>query len=228
MNNTRLIESGRRSSDDRLLTHRSGERKLQRRRKLHSSATPNIPDFIILDPTSNDNRTEAALTTLDKSASAPVPIPSQPQIDDFKSLVTEYGRSIIKSALDHEPEEAGTLKDNIIAAKEKIIVRHKTVENELKIIEGEVRKLRSSVFKLREVQAVSDHVKEVDGTTIQDLKKQHKHEWEEKKRFAALLEQETVKRKALEVELAELKRDKKRKRELVAAIWEEAEKIKLN
>jgi hypothetical protein len=227
MSNTKLIESGRRTLDERLLTHRSGERKLQRRRRLPLLATPHITDFL-LDPTSNDNRTEAALTTLDKAAEAPVPIPSQPQIDDFQSLVTEYGRSIIKSALDHEPEEAETLKDSIIAAKEKIMVKHKTVENELKITEGEVRELRSSVLELREVQAASDHAKEVDTTTIQDLKKQHKHEWEEKKRFAALFEQETVKRKALEVEMAELKRDKKRKRESVASIWEEAEKIKLN
>ena len=229
MSDTRLIDSGRRTLAERLLTHRSGERKLQRRRKLDLSPSsfPHIPDFIILDPTSNDNRTEAALTTLDKAAEAPIPISSQPQVDDFKFLVTEYGRSIIKSAFDHEPEEARTLKDNIIAAKEKIIVKHKTVENELKNAAGEIRKLRSSVFELREVQVASDQAREVDSTTIQDLKKQHKDQWEEKKRYAGLWEEETEKRKALEEELAGLKKDRKRKRESVAAIWEDAESIKL-
>jgi hypothetical protein len=157
-----------------------------------------------------------------------LPNPPEPGLSEFRSLVTEYGPSIINSAIDHEPEEAGTLKDDIIAAKEKITVKHKSVENELKPSQGEVRKLRSSVIGLGTLQAASEHANEVAITTIQDLKKQHKHEWEEKKRFAALLEEEAVKRKALEVELAELKRDKKRKRESVASIWEEAEKTKLN
>ena len=168
------------------------------------------------------------MTASYEAAEAAIPIPSEPQIDDFESLVVDYGRSIIKSAMEHEPEEAGPLKNNIIAAKEKIIVKYKTVENELKIAEGEVRKLKSSVSELSTMQVASDHAKEVDSTTIQDLKKQHKDQWEGKKRLAGLLEEETVKRKALEVELAELKRDKKRKRDSVAAIWEEAEKIKLN
>ena len=66
-----------------------------------------------------------------------------------------------------------------------------------------------------------------NSTRIQDLEKQLKDQSEGKKRSADLLVKETEKRQALEVELADLKKDRKRKRESVAAIWEDAESIKL-
>jgi len=157
-----------------------------------------------------------------------IPNPIKTNAIDFGSLLTEYGRSIINSAIDHSPTEAESLKNNIITAKEKVVVKHKTVDNELKMAEDEVRKVNNHVSVLRGIQKACDMAKKVDGTTIQNLKKQHKHELEEKKRFAVLLEEETVKRRGLEVELEELRRDKKRKRESIAAIWEDAERVKLN
>jgi hypothetical protein len=146
---------------------------------------------------------------------------------DFGSLLTEYSRSIIKSAIDHSPNDAEALKNNIVTAKEKVVVKHKTVENELKIAEGEVRKLKASNFELKNVQDALYKMRKVDATRIQNLEKQLKDETEGKERDANLLAKETEDRQALEVELADLKKDKKRKRESIAAIWEGAEKVKL-
>jgi len=149
-------------------------------------------------------------------------------MNDFKSLVTEYGRSIIKSAIDHEPEEAETLKTNIITAKEKIIVKHKTVENELQIAENEIHKLRTSVIDWKGKYNESSQTVKKDSTRIEDLEKKLKGQDEQGERWADMWRSERVKRRALEVELADLKEDKKRKRDSVAAVWEQAESIKLN
>jgi hypothetical protein len=177
--------------------------------------------------TSKPKGSEAVLTTPIKAAETAVPISSEPQVADLKSLVTEYGRSIIKSAMDHEPEEAATLKNDIMTAKEKIIVRHKTVENELKIAEAENLTLKSSVFAMRLEITTAAITKRLDGSTIEVLEIQLKDQTEKTTRCVDLLEKEKVKRKALEVESADLKRDRKRKRDSVAAIWEDAESVKL-
>jgi len=170
----------------------------------------------------------AALTTSNKAADTAIPVRSEAMADDIQALMTDYGRSIIKSAIDHEPEEAETLKTNIIAAKEKIIVKYKTVENELKIAEGEVRTSRKMASHWQGLYAGSLQTRKDDSARIQDLEKQLKDQSEENKRSAELLAKEIEKCKALEVESAKTRRDKKRKRESVAAIWEDAEKVKLN
>jgi hypothetical protein len=149
-------------------------------------------------------------------------------MDDFKALVTEYGRSIIKSAMDHSPEEAVSLKNDIITAKEKVIVKYKTVENGLKIAEGENRILKANVDELLVARGLASQGSRMQRIAIKDLEGQLRYQRETTSICSDLLEKETEKNKALEVELAELKRDKKRKRESVASIWEEAEKIKLN
>jgi chromosome segregation ATPase len=173
------------------------------------------------------NERNAISNTPTTAAETAVPTELKPEIDDFKSLVTEYGRSIIKSAMDHEPEEAATLKEDIMTAKEKIIVKYKTAENELEIAEAEIRTLKSSVFDLRLEKATSVITKRLDGSSIKALEKRLGDQSDEMRRCTDLLEEETEKRNALELDLADLKKDRKRKRESVAAIWEDAESIKL-
>jgi hypothetical protein len=227
MSNTKLIESGRAALAERLRQRQSSDRKTENRTK-----TPFAPwqsrGLTIGSPPSSANLRQVALVARNKSAQTTVPNVPEPELNDFKPLVTEYGRSIIKSALDHEPEEAVTLKENIVAAKEKIIVKYKTVENELKIAEGELRASRGMTSHRQRMYGGCIQTSKEDSTRIQDLEKQLKDQSEGKKRSADLLVKETEKRQALEVELADLKKDKKRKRESVAAIWEEAERIKLN
>ena len=157
-----------------------------------------------------------------------MPNPIKTNTTDFGSLLTEYGRSIIKSAIDHSPTETDSLKTNIINAKEKVVVKHKDVENELRIAQVEIQRLKANNLELRKAKAALYNNKKVDSTRIQDLEQQLKFQTEGKERDADLLVKETKKRQALEVELGDLKKDKKWKRELVAAIWEDAEKVKLN
>jgi hypothetical protein len=178
----------------------------------------------LLDPDS----TESDSTSPNQVANTAAPIPAKPQMDDFKALVTEYGGSIIKSAMDHSPEEAVSLKNDIITAKEKVIVKYKTVENDLKIAEGENRILKANVDELLVARGLASQGSRMQRITIKELERQLRHQRETASICVDSLEKETEKRKASEVELADLKNDKKRKRDSVAAIWEEAESVKLN
>jgi len=119
------------------------------------------------------------------------------------------------------------LKQDIMAAKEKIIVKHQTIESKLETAEAEIRVLRSSVFDLRLEKATSGITQRLDGCRIERLEEQLKDQAEEYMKCMDLLTEEIATRKALEVESAKWERDKKRKRESVAAIWEDAESIKL-
>jgi hypothetical protein len=55
--------------------------------------------------------------------------PHQPQdkIAEFKTSLQDYGRSIIKSALEHSVEEVHILETNLITSKEKVIAHHTDV-----------------------------------------------------------------------------------------------------
>jgi len=171
--------------------------------------------------------TEAASTNPVTAAKTAIATELKPELNDFQSLVTGYGRAIIKSAMDHEPEDSDMLKQDIMAAKEKIIVKHQTIENKLETAEAEIRVLRSSVFDLRLEKATSGITQRLDGCRIERLERQLKDQAEEYMKCMDLLTEETATRKVLEVESAKWERDKKRKRESVAAIWEDAESVKL-
>jgi hypothetical protein len=205
------MESGRRRSSQRL--------RYQRESSVCSTGSRQLSD---------PGRTESESTSPNKVASTAAPIPAKPQMDDFKALVTEYGRSIIKSAMDHSPEEAVSLKNDIITAKEKVIVKYKTVENDLEIAEGENRILKANVDELLVGRGLASQGSRMQRIAIKDLEGQLRYQRERTSICSDSLEKETNKRKTLEVELGDLKKDKKRKRESVAAIWEDAEKVKLN
>jgi hypothetical protein len=156
------------------------------------------------------------------------PEPMEPETDEFKLLLIEYARSIIKSTIDHCSNESEALKNNIITAKRKVFFKYKIVETELSIAERKIKELKASNLKLRKAQAAFNSTIKADSTRIQDLEKQLRGRPEGKERGVNLLAKEIEKCEALEVELADLKKDKKRKRESGAAIWEDAEKVKLN
>jgi len=100
------------------------------------------------------------------------PEPMKPETDEFKLLLIEYARSIINSTIDHCPDESEALKNNIITAKKKVVVKYRIVETELSIAGHEIRKLKASNLQLRKAQAASKNDKKVDITRIQDLEKQ--------------------------------------------------------
>lgn len=173
-------------------------------------------------------RGEIAGAAKDDIARAPVLAPSEDQIGDFKSLLTEYGRAIIRSAIDHPPEKFQCLKQNIITAKEKIIVKHKTVENELKIAEREIRKLRTSVTDLTDSKATTFKQLTAETKEVEALRAENTILSAQRTESSNQCKKEIAKRKALEGELATFKQDKKRKRESAASIWEEVEQTKLD
>ena len=130
--------------------------------------------------------------------------------------------------MDHVPEEAVSLKNDIIAAKLKVLAKYATVENDLEIAESENTILKANVDELLVARAVASEGSRLQRIANRDLDVELRRQRELRNQGVVLLEQETEKRKGLETEMEELKRDKKRKRDSVAAIWEEAESIKLN
>jgi hypothetical protein len=224
------MESGRTTSAERLRELQSRAGVTGKTRIINTSVSPPPRPVIKIKGSriATGNKSDATLTPRSKAAGTAVSIAPEPEVNEFKSLVTEYGRSIIKSAMDHEPEEAATLKNNIVAAKEKVIVKYKTVENELQIAEGDNLLLKADVAALQEAQVSVTERNRSQVTTIEVLQKQLKDQEEQRKRWTDMYQGENVKRKALEVELRDMRRDRKRKRESVAAVWEEAENVKLN
>jgi len=72
-------------------------------------STPRVPQTKIA-PTSIELGTDLADTQ-----------PSQNSIAEFMTSLQHYGRSVIKSALEHTAEESRIPEKNIIASKEKVI-----------------------------------------------------------------------------------------------------------
>jgi len=217
---------------------KSGERIFFERLQplqLIGSARPSVP--VPSEPTTspsgggelqNSDGAESKSTSPNKAVDIAAPIQAKIQGNDFKTLLNEYSRSIIKSAMDHVPEEAVSLKNDIIAAKLKVLAKYATVENDLEIAESENTILKANVDELLVARAVASEGSRLQRIANRDLDVELRRQREIRDQGVVLLEQETEKRKGLETEMEELKRDKKRKRDSVAAIWEEAESIKLN
>lgn len=156
-----------------------------------------------------------------------VPIPPRPEINDFKSQLLEYGRGCIRSAMDHASEDSQSLKDNIIKARQRIMTDHENLESEVKL-------MRTSTENLRERNRIQELAKlelekklRREKAISQDLHDQLNIQSEALKQHIERLKNESIQKKALEVEVADLQQDKKRKRESVAEIWEQAEMVKL-
>jgi chromosome segregation ATPase len=167
-----------------------------------------------------------------KSSATPVktiaPASTKPEPVDFNTILLEYGRSIIKSALDHLPEESQSLKDDIVAAKQVVVDRYDEMQTDLDGWKNRAGNLKSEIIDVRIDNAGLKRKLEAEKNTVENLRKQLKDELEgERKKSAELMENEIAKGKALEAELAKMKQDKKRKRESAVEIWEQVEKTKV-
>jgi prolyl oligopeptidase PreP (S9A serine peptidase family) len=156
--------------------------------------------------------------------------PHQPQdkYAEFKSYLQDYGRSIIKSALEHTPDESHILEQNIITSKEKVIAHHTNVSQKLEMAEIRNRNQEATIkTKNTETAELTKKVEE-QRSKIECLEKQSASQLSAKLRLLDSLEVEERKVKDLEAELATLRKDRKRKREDIVEVFERVEKVKVD
>jgi hypothetical protein len=177
----------------------------------------------------SDEGNEMSESLIEDTEDAP-PITSEPDVNvnEFELLLTGYGRSVIRSAMDHTPDEADTLKESIVDAKTNIVAKHNAVQDDLEVAKGEIIILGARNSKINADRVVYHGRLVAYREANKDLEKQLDTLSQEKKISVESLEKETTRRKELEAELSAFKLDKKRKRESVAAIWEEVENVKLD
>jgi prolyl oligopeptidase PreP (S9A serine peptidase family) len=155
--------------------------------------------------------------------------PHQPQdkYAEFKSYLQDYGRAIIKSALEHTPEESHALEKNIITSKEKVITLHTGVSQKLEMAEIRNRNQEATIKSRNAENAELKKKVEEQRTKIECLEKQSAAQLSAKLRLLDSLEVEERKAKDLEAEMATLRKDRKRKREDIVEVFERVEKVKV-
>ena len=155
-------------------------------------------------------------------------------VDDFKSSLLDYGRSIIDSAM-NEDADPQTLESDIITAKEKLIAQFTAVYQHLEELsdslyskDGEAARLRTEISELERAKAAMEEEKsdviqamDVDYAMMKNTAEDH---YAEKEKYQKLfVEAEQGKREA-EAELAGIKQDNKRKRDRMEKMWGNVER----
>jgi predicted S18 family serine protease len=156
--------------------------------------------------------------------------PHQPQdkYAEYKSYLQDYGRSIIRSALQHTAEESYVLEKNIITSKEKVIAHHTNVSQKLEMAEIRNRNQEAIIKSKNTEKAELKKKVEEQRNKIECLEKQSASQLSAKLRLLDSLEVEERKVKDLEAELATLRKDRKRKREDIVEVFERVEKVKVD
>jgi hypothetical protein len=176
-----------------------------------SPTTPaHRPPWIKPDPTSAD------------------PHHPQDKMAEFKSYLQYYGRSIIKSALEHTAEESLILEQNIITSKQEVIAHHTNVSQKLEMAETRNRTQEATIKSKNTENAELKKKVEEQRSKIECLEKQSAAQLSAKLRLLDSLEVEERKVKDLEAELATLRKDRKRKREDIVEVFERVEKVKVD
>jgi chromosome segregation ATPase len=153
---------------------------------------------------------------------------SQDQIAELKTSLQDYGRSIIRSALEHTAEESHILETNIITSKEKVITLHTGVSQKLEMAEIRNRNQEATIKSKNTETAELKKKVEEQRSKIECLEKQSASQLSAKLRLLDSLEVEERKVKDLEAELATLRKDRKRKREDIVEVFERVEKVKVD
>lgn len=155
-------------------------------------------------------------------------------VDDFKSSLLDYGRSIIDSAI-NEDADPQTLESDIITAKEKLIAQFTAVYQHLEELsdsfysrDGEAAELRTEISELKRAKAAMEEEKS-DVIQAMDVdyamkKKEAEDHCEEKERYQKMWEEAEKGRKKAEDELAGIKQDNKRKKDRMEKMWGNVER----
>jgi chromosome segregation ATPase len=155
-------------------------------------------------------------------------------VDDFKSSLLDYGRSIIDSAI-NEDADLQTLESDIITAKEKLIAQFTAVYQHFEELsdsfysrDGEAAELRTEISELKRAKAAMEEEKS-DVIQAMDVdyamkKKEADNHCEEKERYQKMWEEAEKGRKEAEAELAGIKQDNKRKRDRMEKMWGNVER----
>jgi hypothetical protein len=155
-------------------------------------------------------------------------------VDDFKSSLLDYGRSIIDSAI-NEDADPQTLESDIITAKEKLIAQFTAVYQHLEELsdsfysrDGEAAELRTEISELKRAKAAMEEEKsdviqamDVDYAMMKNTAEDH---CAEKEKYQKLWEEAEKGRKEAEAELAGIKQDNKRKRDRMEKMWGNVER----
>jgi hypothetical protein len=158
-----------------------------------------------------------------------------PDKKDFELLLFEYSRSVIRSAMDHMDKEALALEENMTSTKEKVITQYSQAEATITALETALSKANESTQQAEESNAVlrADQARlnadlKLEMEFTDDAKRKLQAQLAKENRYFGSWMEERRRRQALEVEIASLQQDKKRKRENVAEIWEKVEKVRVN
>jgi len=156
-------------------------------------------------------------------------------IDDFRSILLNYGRSIIRSAMGQDKDQDGQdLETDILNAKENVIAHYantaQSLSEDLDLVKEVLCEQRGRIGELEEIVALEEE----KSSRIQDLELEVellkaenievKGHLAEKERYQTMWEKEQETKERLEAEVAELKQDGKRKRDRMDEVWKKMER----
>lgn len=158
-----------------------------------------------------------------------------PGENKFTANLLDYSRLEIKSAMDHTSQETPALEDARRLSKENIIAQYKQAKNTITTLETDLFAARESIRQseghnkiLREDQERLNADLKLEMTITDEVKRMYQAQMVKENRDFESWKKERTQRQGLEVEIAGLKHDRKRKRENVAEIWEKVEKVKVH
>ena len=158
-----------------------------------------------------------------------------PGEDEFKAILLEYSRSVIKSAMDHSSKETQDLEDAMRFSRGYVIAQYKQARNIIAAFEMDwlaardsIRKSEESITILKSDQARLNADLRLEMTINDEVKRLYQAQRVKENRDFESWKEERARRKALEVKITTLKQDRKRKRENVAEIWEKVGKVKVH
>jgi len=146
----------------------------------------------------------------------------------------EYSRSVIKSAMDHTSRETQALEHDMRLSKENVIAQYKQAKNTIATLKTELLAAKESTRQSEENNAVlkADQLRlnadlKLEMQITDEVKRMYQAQMAKENRDFETWKRERARRQGLEVEVATLKHDRKRKREDSAEIWEKVEKVKV-
>jgi len=153
---------------------------------------------------------------------------SENAITEFQTSLQNYGRSIIKSALDHTTEESHDLENNIITSKGEVIAHFTSVSQKLEMAEDKNQQqeitIKSNYTELAGLRKKLEEQRRI----IEGQEKRNAAQLTAKLGLLDSLEVEERKVNNLQSELANLRKDKKRKGEAIVEVFERVEKVKVD
>lgn len=153
---------------------------------------------------------------------------------DFRTALYGYGKAIIESAMDHDPESISSLKHNMVQTKAKVMAEHKEIATELKGIKADLiweKKQNEQLHKklVKEAgeksQIEIDLCNEMDKTST--LRKDLESALREKEEYNVLSQKTLLDLCQSRRECEKLESEDSRKRHRPEEIWEKVESVKM-